>query len=226
MDRWYLEVYNNVGLAWSFGETPTLWCCHVDVFEELYNFYRGFIDTFRKLFKLYIEYDIEHCGFTGTHMNMDRRIARLKKLLRLLEEYHVSLPSWCGPCYSISFRELLYPLTEPLWELSIILSRFNDIHRIRDKIHEFIYPILRWRLDSLMNFRIGLRDSRYKIIITCFHGKLDIELHTDNRFIPLKEHELEKIFERRKKSMQDITSASRYAINIFSTFFERGGYNA
>jgi len=106
-----------------------------------------------RLVGLYLSYDMAR--FISTHDAMTRRVRRLEKLLRVVGsitckvrephgDYEVGVP--------VSLDRLLAPAIERVRDVIAILKHFEGYeHRRRDKVHQFVYPVLANALNTLKN---------------------------------------------------------------------------
>jgi len=116
-----------------------------ELFEKLLVFfdeeYRGFAD----LVQLIIENDVRG-HFIGTHSSMNRTLARLRKLRYIMSHYnavsHVAV---------VSLDKLFVNITRDLDRAINALMFFKgEYHRVRDRVHQLVYPILRKTLERLL----------------------------------------------------------------------------
>ncbi len=89
----------------------------------------------------------------GTHSAMNRYVARLAKLIRVLEGSTLTLE---GRGYHIiSFLDMFPKAKSELKAALTVLTRYRDsYHRVRDRVHELMYPIIRRALEDLMAITI------------------------------------------------------------------------
>ena len=122
----------------------------------------------------------------GTHSVKNRFIARLRKFLRLLKEVYV--------CYGVCMDSVAYLLgVDRLREYAEVLSAFRgDCHRVRDKVHELLYPHIRSELERLKEVRLWFSsDAWYRhglgLLIT-FTGDGDAEMKWDGPRLQRTKH--------------------------------------
>lgn len=95
-----------------------------------------------KLVDVVVEYDMSQ--FASTHSVMSRRVARLRKLLRIINSM------WCEDTGFVSLGAILKPVTKRLENAIEILKHFDGyVHRDRDRVHTFIYPYIMQLLTTL-----------------------------------------------------------------------------
>ena len=131
---------------WSItieAKTPETFLALLDWLEGIYR--KGYA----QLFLFYLEYDMPQ--FVSTHNAMDRRLARLKKLINLFFHDLIRVNN----ITYVPLKDILTREYETLRRIIMILDAFNnEIHRIRDKIHSFIYPILRREIEKLLKIEV------------------------------------------------------------------------
>ncbi len=126
-----------------------------------------------KLVNVYVEYDLPQ--WVSTHSAMARRVARLKKLLRILDEMYLKI-SVGNRGLLVSVGNLLQPVTARLREIVEVLEFFRDeVHRVRDRVHTFVYPAL------LSLFDVLRRPWRVVMTIEFERAYLVAEVYTDLR---------------------------------------------
>jgi len=131
---------------------PSEWVIEVND-PQAFLSYIDFLNKWTQLSKLidiYIKYDLPQ--LVSTHNAMDRRVERLRKLIKLLRNSFIDIKSYEGTCYSVSLADLMYPIITELDEIVKLLEMYkNSIHRIRDRVHSYVYPYLRQLLEALMD---------------------------------------------------------------------------
>ena len=119
----------------------------------------------------------------GTHSVKDRFIARLKKFLRLLDDVCVKVGFMTYVCLS----ELLD--VELLRRYASILEAFKgEYHRVRNKVHELLYPHLHAELERLKEVKLWFSTDgwgRYALLFK-FDGDKDVEVYIRDMAIPKK----------------------------------------
>ncbi|WFO75588.1 hypothetical protein J4526_01490 [Desulfurococcaceae archaeon MEX13E-LK6-19] len=144
---------------------------------------------FAALVKILIENDLQY--LVGTHSAMDRTLARLKKFHRILKQLSIPLKNHGIGC-GIGLDKLFIYITRDLETALNALEFFkDDIHRIRDRAHELIYPYLRRALERLLEVEIiympyrdtwrQCGDERY-IVCEFRANRLDNELEYSCKF--------------------------------------------
>ena len=109
------------------------------LFRVLFGFFDKEYSGFANLVKLLLENDLKRY-FLGTHNRMDRTLARLKKFMYIARQESAELP----------FTDLFRLVFRDLNNIIDILEYYkDDVHRVRDKVHELVYPVLR---DTLRRF--------------------------------------------------------------------------
>jgi hypothetical protein len=185
-----------------------------DIIVRDIRLYRGLIKWFKEnhhrlssFINILIKYDLPLLVYT--HNAMDRRIARLKKFLRILK-YKTVYVEWTN----ISLRKVFEIEYNALREIidSMELVR-EDFHRPRDWVHQLIYPYLLSTLESFMCKTIWYEprgyDTKYHISSSFHYNRYTNEesitttFHLKNKWISLNWTQLmellEKIIERENK---------------------------
>jgi len=102
------------------------------------------------LVNIIIDYDLPM--LTGTHSMMSRRIARLKKFIKILEFICVR-----ADLSMILLHNLFTIEYEALKEIVDALKLVEEeTHRPRDWVHQLIYPYLRRTLEQFMEKRMNV----------------------------------------------------------------------
>ncbi len=117
-----------------------------EYFEPLVNMFKKYYPTILILVNTIIK-DLEYLH--GTHSAKDRCIARIKKFIRILGELGITYP------FITSFYSLLKPILIDIEKILLAMSRVkNEYHRVRNPIHELLYPRLRRNLEAIANVSI------------------------------------------------------------------------
>lgn len=134
------------------GETPSLSSVFghlliethgLDRFAELYKCLTRIHPVVSRLVTIYEEYDLPQ--FTSTHNAMTRRVARLRKLVRILENLTCEKDH-----YILAIGKVLRPVTDRLRRAIELLEFFKgEYHRDRDRVHEYTYPYILSLLETL-----------------------------------------------------------------------------
>ena len=104
------------------------------------------VSRIEPLVSTYTLYDIAMNGVIGTHDNMHRRLARLRKLHRIV----VAMGDYKDR-YWIDADDVFAPVLDLLGLVIDAMESFrNSVRRVRDRVHEFVYPLLRRSLDVLV----------------------------------------------------------------------------
>jgi len=135
-----------------------------DVLKYIDNEYGGFAN----LVKLIIEDDLEH--LLGTHHAMDRTLARLKKLRYIMRN------RWITGNPALTYDKIFLNTSKRLDRVISAMDHFKgDYHRVRDRVHQLLYPILRKTLEQYLTVKIYYKTQRwdYNVYLLCrFHYNL------------------------------------------------------
>jgi len=122
-------------------KSPTMFKVLVDYFDTLYDGFADFI-------KLIIKNDLEK-HFIGTHSEMDRTLSRLYKLRYIISQQDIKTYP------PIEYEDLFKCIVEDYDRILNALSFFKEsFHRVRDRVHELIYPIIRKTLERFLYVRV------------------------------------------------------------------------
>ena len=171
-------------------------------FYTLYRGLRKVMPVVGSLVRLTKAYDMQQ--FISTHSCMDRRIARLRKLLRILDSISLEVDTlYSGRCY-VTVKQLAKPVIEVLEDVLRVLQHFRgEYHRVRDRVHQYLYPIILTVLDSLgEGFKVVLKPwysplgVNVKYVAT-HEGGIKLEIRTQYSFTSkgVSEAEFEKLIE-------------------------------
>jgi len=140
---------------------------YVDDVITLYDLYKCLCSVkpvVDRLIDLYLLYDMRM--FISTHDAMTRRIQRLEKLLRIIGSISCEVREPRGDYDATVFvflDKLLEPVISKIREIIVILKHFKGyFHRDRDKVHQFVYPVLRNLLDTLQR--------SWSVVLKTYHG--------------------------------------------------------
>jgi len=147
--------------------------------EEFYCFCRWleerWCNKISNLVEYYLDYDMPM--FVYTHAAMSRRIERLKNLLYILGNENITESVYRGDsedfvhCRSVFLDEILSRFR--FNDIINVLKAYEDeIHRVRDKVHRFIYPILRSRLETLQNIHGVFEYGKLHMEIECHYNRI------------------------------------------------------
>jgi len=122
-----------------------------EMYRELVEFFEKRYSGFADLIKLIISNDlINH--FIGTHNSMNRTVFRLCKLRYIISQKDVVKYSPLG------FNKLFTAILEDYDRaINALLFFKGDHHRVRDKVHELMYPIIRGILERFLTVRVYYR---------------------------------------------------------------------
>jgi len=168
--------------SWSRVSEAIHVCDRIDIIEidvddviTLYDLYKCLCNVkpvVDRLVDLYLSYDMRM--FISTHDAMTRRVQRLEKLLKIIgsiscdvrepyRDYDMSTPT------PIFLDRLLDPVISRIEDIITILKHFEEyVHRYRNKVHQFVYPVLRNLLGTLQN--------SWDVVLTTHHGGMKIML--------------------------------------------------
>ena len=171
------------------GETPSLSSVFghlliethgLDRFAELYKCLTRIHPVVSRLVTIYEEYDLPQ--FTSTHRAMTRRIIRLRKLVRILENLACE-----KDYYVLSVGKVLRPVTDRLRETIELLEFFKgEFHRDRDKVHQYTYPYILSLLETLkddwvMVLRTYTAIPRIELVARIGNEpRIELEIETQN----------------------------------------------
>ena len=164
----------------------------------------------KNLLMFYLEYDLPR--FVSTHASMDRRIARLKKLLKILENENITPWIDIGDNYflnnsTIFFRKILDHL-DFSDILSILDAYRNEFHRVRDKVHQYLYPILKRNLEHFWTLKgiYAKRDVELEISSALLSSEPEYHIKSKKHSDYLKKKQfyeiLNKMIYRSKKKIK------------------------
>ena len=185
-----------------------------DLYSSLYRIRRARVVD--NLVDLFIEYDMAQ--FAATHSAMDRRLARLRKLLRILGSitFDVRTPSGV---YSASLAKLFDPVTERIEKVLSILEFYRGkVHRDRDRVHEFLHPVI----VSLLNV---LKDDWY-IVWDCGEFQIVVDLPPNRGpliWIAKLCGSVEKEFDITEKTLEHIINGGASVEDIVEKKIRRAG---
>ena len=171
------------------GEAPDISSVFGHLVIEVHN-----LENFIKLYKclarihpivsllitIYEEYDLPQ--FISSHNAMTRRIARLGKLTKILENME------CGEEAPFTVAgKILRPITDRLRKIIDVLSFFKgEFHRDRDKVHQYVYPYLLTLLETLkddwiMAFPTYTAIPRVELVARIgSEPRIELEIETQN----------------------------------------------
>lgn len=132
----------------GFGGNVVVRAYSIEDFYGLYGEVKKAFPFIMRMVGLYALYDLQ--SFVSTHHAMNRRIARLNKLLRILDKTYLEFGGsrWCVVPYS----RVVEPLYTILKNIVLALEHVRgSVHRFRDKVHEFVFPVLQTVLELLMS---------------------------------------------------------------------------
>jgi len=152
----------------------------VDDVITLYDLYKCLCNTkpiVNRLIDLYLSYDMPM--FISTHSAMTRRIQRLEKLLKIIGsiscDVRVPYGDYDMPT-PVFLDRLLEPFINRIRDIIIVLKHFKDhFHRDRDKVHQFVYPILRNLLDALNDTWYVVLNAQYSTVGIMLVGEVGME---------------------------------------------------
>ena len=127
-----------------------------------------------KLVDVIVEYDMSQ--FVSTHGAMSRRVARLRKLLRIIDSM------CCEDTWIVSLGAILKPVTKRLENAIEILKHFDGyVHRDRDRVHTFMYPYIMQLLGILKDDWYVVLEISSNAYIMSRIGDGEIVMEVDTR---------------------------------------------
>ena len=143
----------------------------------------------------------------GTHSAKDRCIARLRKLVRILEDTYVRPDVWVTDVGSLLGLDKLREYIE-------VLEAFrNEYHRVRDKVHELLYPHLRSELERIKDVKLWFSSTEWHYhglgLLITFNDEVSAELELKRprrtKYLSLGEAVdiLRKIVERKERRRKE-----------------------
>ena len=167
-------------------------------FYTLYKGLRKVVPVVESLVRVTKAYDMPQ--FISTHSCMDRRVARLMKLLKILDSLWLEVDTLYSGRYCVSFKQLARPAVEVLEHVLRVLEYFKGrYHRSRDRVHQYLYPVILSVLDTLREVKVVLKpwaaplNVRYRYVAT--HEGIELKIDTPHMFTSKRvtDREFEKL---------------------------------
>ena len=156
-----------------------------------------------KLVDVVVEYDMSQ--FVSTHSVMSRRVARLRKLLRIIDSM------WCEDVAFISLSAILKPVVKRLETAVEILEHFsNHVLRDRDRVHTFIYPYIMQLLTVLKDEWLVTLEVGYHSYVVSRIGdgdaRIEMEVYTRDMMFSEKmsDGEIEWVLRNASNALEEL----------------------
>lgn len=167
-------------------------------FYKLYKCMKKYKRSLETLVDIYLEYDVPQ--FISSHTGMTRRVQRLRKLLRILDEIT------CPDTYVVKMSDILRPVVERLRPITDTLLLFKDsVHRLRDKVYTYTLPAIQQLLEIIKDTWI--------IVLPIEHGtgaELVAEIGDEPRiYITVERPDMMRSRELPEKAIERIIRKSR-----------------